>query len=133
MKTLRKSTNLQGKERRRLLRKNSTPQELKLWLHLKNKSLGCKFRRQQGIGNFIVDFCCPSERLIIEIDGSQHVENEPYDEKRTKYLESLGYKVIRFWNNEINDNIESVVDKIKDFLEAPPCPPGTPPQRGGER
>jgi very-short-patch-repair endonuclease len=117
MKTLRKSTNLQGKNKRKLLRNNSTPQELKLWLYLKNKNLGYKFRRQQGIGNFIVDFCCPAKKLIIEIDGSQHIENEEYDEKRTLYLESLGYKVLRFWNNEINDNIESVVNKIKDFLD----------------
>lgn len=117
MKTLRKNTNLQNTAKRKKLRNNSTPQELKLWLYLKNKNLGYKFRRQQGLGNYIVDFCCPEKMLILEIDGSQHMENEEYDLKRTEYLKSLGYIVLRFWNNEINDNIESVVDKIKDFLD----------------
>ena len=91
------------------LRKESTPAERKLWSRLRNDQLGVTFRRQHAVGNYIPDFCSPKAKLIIELDGSQHLEQEKYDQERTKYLESHGYKVIRFWNNNVLNNIEEVI------------------------
>jgi very-short-patch-repair endonuclease len=99
------------------LRKELTPAESKLWSRLRNDQLGVTFRRQHAIGNFIPDFCSPKAKLIIELDGSQHLEQEEYDEERTKYLESQGYKVIRFWNNNVMNNIEGVILAIIYALE----------------
>ena len=98
-------------ETARKLRHNMTPQERKLWNLLRNRSFkGLKFVRQYPIGNYIVDFACRLEKIVIEIDGGQHNEiaNIIYDNKRTNFLEEQGYKVIRFWNNEIDNNIEGV-------------------------
>ena len=87
------------------LRHELTPAEKKLWAHLCTmREDGIHFRRQHAIGPFITDFCAPRKKLVIELDGSQHLEQEKYDEERTKYLESKGYKVIRFWNNEVMNN-----------------------------
>ena len=91
------------------LRKESTPAERKLWSRIRNDQLGVTFRRQHAVGNYIPDFCSPKARLIIEVDGGQHLEQEEYDQERTKYLESQGYKVIRFWNNNVLNNIEEVI------------------------
>ena len=99
------------------LRKESTPAERKLWSHIRNDQLGVTFRRQHAIGNYIPDFCSPRARLVIELDGSQHLEQKEYDEARTKYLESVGYKVIRFWNNDVMNNIDSVILAIRHALE----------------
>ena len=99
------------------MRKTITPEEQILWYELKNNSLGYKFRRQHSLGNFIADFFCPAKKLIIEIDGSQHLDNKEYDEERTRYFESLGIKVIRFWNNEININIEGVLMTIQEEMK----------------
>ena len=104
----------------RELRKNMTTQERKLWSILRKKSLNnLKFRRQYPIGDYIVDFICHEKNLIIEVDGGQHNENKNkiYDEVRTKFLESKGFKVIRFWNNEIDENIEGVYFEILRVLE----------------
>ena len=104
----------------RKLRKNSTEQEHKLWSILRNRQFyGLKFKRQVPIGQYIVDFVCEEKRLIIELDGGQHNEPESIlkDENRTNYLNSRGYKVIRFWNNEVNDNLEGVYLKIKEVLK----------------
>lgn len=95
----------------RNLRKNMTPQEHKLWTLLRNRKFkNLTFKRQYPIGNYIVDFICREKWLIIEIDGGQH--NTPdkleYDKTRTEYLEQRGFKVIRFWNNGIDNNFESV-------------------------
>jgi len=85
------------------LRKESTPAERKLWAYLRNDQLGMPFRRQHAIGKYIIDFCTPSKKLIIELGGSQHLKEaaERYDAERTEYLVSQGYKVIRFWNNNV--------------------------------
>ena len=97
----------------RQLRKNSTDAERQLWQILRNRQLnGYKFKRQTPLGNYIVDFCCSSVKLIIEVDGGQHVEQENYDSTRAEYLESLGYKVIRFWNNDVLANIEDVLESV---------------------
>jgi very-short-patch-repair endonuclease len=100
-------------ENARQLRKEPTPAERKLWAHLRNNQLlGVNFRRQHGIGQYVSDFCSPKMKLIIELDGSQHLEQQNYDKQRTEYFESQGYKVIRFWNNEIINNIENVLQRI---------------------
>lgn len=104
--------------RRKYLRNNATPQEVLLWSKLRNSQLGYKFRRQHSIGGYIVDFYCPIKKLVIEIDGSQHFEKEntKYDINRTKFLEGLGLKVIRFSNSEINTNIEGAIIKIQSEI-----------------
>ncbi len=108
-------------EKARILRKNMTKQERILWTFLRKKNINnLKFRRQYPIGNYIVDFICNEKKLIIEIDGGQHNENKniTYDQERTKYLESKAYKVIRFWNNDIDNNIEEVyLDILKHMDE----------------
>ena len=102
------------------LRKEPTPAESKLWSRIRNDQLGVTFRRQHAIGNYIPDFVCIEKKLIIELDGSQHLEQEEYDQERTKYLESQGYKVIRFWNNEAMNNIEGVILAIIYAMENEP-------------
>jgi very-short-patch-repair endonuclease len=99
------------------LRKELTPAERKLWSRIRNDQLGVTFRRQHAVGNYIPDFCSPKAKLIIELDGSQHLEQEEYDEERTRYLESQGYKVIRFWNNDVMNNIEGVILAIINALK----------------
>jgi very-short-patch-repair endonuclease len=116
MKTIHNISKLS--QRRKFLRNNSTLQEIILWIRLKNSSLGYKFRRQHSIGGYIVDFYCPSKKLVIEIDGSQHYKEGDmgYDKTRSKFLESFGILVLRFSNTEINNDIENVLIKIKDKL-----------------
>ncbi len=99
------------------LRKEPTPAERKLWAIIRNDQLGVSFRRQHAIGKYIPDFVCIEKKLIIELDGSQHLEQEEYDNERTKYLESLGYKVIRFWNNDVMNNIDGVILAILYAME----------------
>ena len=104
----------------RKLRKNQTSQERIIWNLLRNQQFqGLKFRRQYPIGNYIVDFICKEIKLIIEIDGGQHNSEEgiEYDLKRTEYLETKGYKVIRFWNNEIDNNLEGVYQSLMDMIK----------------
>jgi Uncharacterized protein conserved in bacteria len=98
------------------LRKESTPAERKLWSRIRNDQLGVTFRRQHAVGDYIPDFCSPKAKLVIELDGSQHLQQAEYDEERTKYLESLGYQVIRFWNNDVMNNIDDVLKVIWDLL-----------------
>ena len=100
------------------LRKNLTPAEEKLWVHLRGHRTGdVHFRKQHAIGNYIVDFCAPSQKLVIELDGSQHLEQEEYDKERTAFLNSKGYKVLRFWNSDVMNNIERVLTIIWDALK----------------
>ena len=110
-----------GYELARRLRKAPTPAEGKLWAYLRgNKLNGVNFRRQHAIGNYVPDFCSLKKKLVIELDGSQHLEQEDYDGERTKYLESQGYKVIRFWNIDVMNNFEGVLLAISDALEERP-------------
>jgi len=89
------------------------PAELKLWAYLRGGRLnGVKFRRQHAIGEYVADFCAIKARLIIELDGSQHLEQKEYDDDRTKYLESRGYRVLRFWNNDVMNRIDEVLKVI---------------------
>ena len=94
------------------LRKEPTPAERKLWARIRNDQLGVNFRRQHAVGIYIPDFCSPKAKLIIELDGSQHLDQEEYDEVRTKTLNSQGYQVIRFWNNDVLNDIEGVIRAI---------------------
>jgi very-short-patch-repair endonuclease len=99
----------------RRLRQNATDAEMKLWRQLKRlERRGTHFRKQMPIGNFIVDFACPAARLVIEVDGSQHgdVANTARDRQRTQWLESEGYRVLRFWNSDITQNIAGVMETI---------------------
>lgn len=105
------------KENRQKLRKSATPQEVILWSILKRKQLGYKFRRQYSIGKYIVDFYCPERKLIIELDGWQHKENKQYDHDRSGYFRDLGLSIVRFWNNDVNNNIEGVILRIEECLE----------------
>ena len=93
-----------------------TAQKRKLWNILRNNQFyGLKFRRQVPIGNYVADFVCEIHNIIIELDGGQHNENINVisDAERTEFLNSLGYKVIRFWNNDIDNNIEGVFEVLK--------------------
>jgi very-short-patch-repair endonuclease len=101
------------------LRSELTDAERKLWSALRNRQLdGCKFRRQQPIGPFVADFVCQERRLIIEADGGQHAESVT-DDRRTALLESKGYRVLRFWNNDILSNLDGVASVIAAALSTP--------------
>ena len=105
--------------RRKELRKNLTPSEATLWKHLQRKQLkGRKFRRQHSIENYIVDFYCASEKLIIELDGAYHLDfaQQNYDYERTQVLESLGFKVLRFENNLVYENLLDVLENISNHF-----------------
>ena len=90
----------------RELRKNPTEAERALWKHLRMRQfIGCKFRRQQAIGPYIVDFVSFERRVIIELDGGQHSQQVAYDAERTAWLEAQGYRVLRFWNNQVLEKL----------------------------
>ena len=109
------------------LRRDPTPAEEKLWVHLRGHRMGdVHFRRQHAIGNYIVDFCAPNRKLIIELDGSQHLEQEEYDKQRTAFLNSKGYKVLRFWNSDVMKDIDRVLTVIWSVLKEEPSTPSTP-------
>ncbi len=106
----------------RALRNNMTDAELHLWSTLRMKQLkGYQFYRQKIIGNYIVDFYCPQAKLVIEVDGGQHYSGqiETTDKKRDEYLKSHGFKVLRFNNLEVLQNIEGVVDRVLEDLGNP--------------
>jgi very-short-patch-repair endonuclease len=111
--------------RPRQLRRDSTDAERALWRILRNRQLaGFKFRRQQPLGKYIVDFICLSHRLIIEIDGGQHADNLDADARRTRWLESQHFNVIRFWNGDVLTNPDGVYETIQQTLsQRPPHPP----------
>jgi very-short-patch-repair endonuclease len=97
------------------LRRNTTDAEKKLWRHLRRLDLdGSHFRRQVPIGPYIADFACMAARLLVEIDGSQHAEDRKkvHDEARARWLEKEGYRVLRFWNNDITKNIDGVMEAV---------------------
>ena len=101
------------------LRRELTVAERKLWSALRNRQIeGAKFRRQQPIGPFIADFVCQEQRLIVEADGGQHAESAQ-DVRRTAFLESKGYRVLRFWNNDILTNLDGVAQLIAAALSSP--------------
>ena len=107
-------------ERAKTLRQEQTDAEGLLWCYLSGKQLaGYKFRRQQPIGPYIVDFVCMSQKLVIELDGSQHAEQHTCDERRDDYLRGKGYKILRFWNNEVFQSCMAVLDTVYQALVDP--------------
>jgi very-short-patch-repair endonuclease len=105
--------------RARQLRSNQTDTERILWNQLRARRLnGLRFRRQFPIGNFITDFCCKEYQLVIELDGEQHAEQRivKKDDRRTQLIENRGYKVLRFWNNEVLTNMDGVLESILDTV-----------------
>ncbi len=102
------------------LRKNMTEAEQALWAHLRAKRfMGIKFKRQKPIGGYIVDFVAVEVKLIIEVDGSQHLEAKEYDAERTHYLEGRGFRVLRFWNSECLRDINNVLKRIAEECPSP--------------
>ena len=102
----------------RQLRKNLTDAEQHLWQHIRKRQLfGCKFRRQVPLGNYIADFVCLEKRLIVEVDGGQHAVQRDYDSNRTEWLESQGFKVVRFWNHAVLKNVDEVKEVIVSYLK----------------
>ena len=116
----------------RRLRRDQTDAERKLWFRLRDRRLnGLKFRRQMPIKSYVVDFCCEAARLIVELDGGQHVEHDHEDARRTADLENYGYIVLLFWNNDVLSNIDGVVETI--IATASHVPPHPNPLPNGER
>ena len=108
--------------RSRALRNAMTPAERKLWSILQMRHIaGLKFRRQEPIGPYIVDFVCYAARLIVEVDGGQHAElTANHDQRRDAWLASQGFRVLRFWNVEVLESLEGVHDRIVEAMKLPP-------------
>ena len=119
----------------REMRKNLTESEQALWKHLRMRQLaGCKFRRQQPIGPYIVDFVSFARKVIVEVDGGQHSQQAEYDSARTAWLEAQEYRVLRFWNRQVLKEIEAVKAVILKTLECSiDTPHLNPPPQGGRR
>ena len=116
------------KDRAGDLRKNMTKAEVKLWVHIRKRQIaGLQFYRQRPIGNYIADFYCPEEKLVVEVDGGQHYETEGlrYDEEWDAYLRGLDLNVLRFSNLDVLSNICGVIEKIENIVakEKVLCPP----------
>lgn len=107
----------------KVLRSNQTDAEQRLWYHLRaHRFMDLKFKRQKPIGRYIVDFVCLEHRLIIELDGGQHAEQMAYDQHRDAWLRSQGYTVLRFWNNDVMQQLEGVLEQIRSTSPPPPLP-----------
>ena len=103
--------------RARGLRRRSTDAERLLWSRLRNRRLmGLKFRRQFPMGMYIVDFACQERKLVVEIDGGHHQERRASDMVRTSWLNSRGFRVVRYWNNEVLEDVDSVMESIRMVL-----------------
>jgi very-short-patch-repair endonuclease len=110
-------------DRARNLRREMTPQERLLWGQLRDRRLGgAKFRKQMWLGGYIADFACPEARLVVEADGSQHADNSAYDDARSAAFTRLGWHTLRFWNNEITENLDGVLTAILAALPSPSQP-----------
>ncbi len=117
--------------RARTLRNNATHAERHLWRYLQNRGLGgFRFTRQKPIGPFFADFLCRERKLVVELDGRQHEERTEQDRRRTRFLESEGYTVLRFWNGEATDDTGRVLATILNALEQLPSHFSSPPARG---
>ena len=119
----------------RKLRRSITDAEREIWHHLRNRSLmGCKFRRQHPVGRHVVDFACLERRLVVELDGGQHAGRLPEDAARTKAIETMGFRILRFWNNDVFEQQEAVLAVIHDALQRCAAHPNLPPRaREGDR
>jgi len=110
------------KEKADEMRKHPTPAEAELWKYLNNNQMGVKFRRQHIIERYIVDFYCVEKGLVIEVDGEIHLNQIEEDKIREEVLKTLGCRILRFRNQEIFDEISSVLDRIREYLKKPPTP-----------
>jgi very-short-patch-repair endonuclease len=110
-------------ERARSLRYEMTDAERKLWQALRYKQLNAhRFRRQHPIGQYIADFACIEQKLVIELDGGQHQDQLAYDEQRTAFIETQGWRVLRFWNNDVMNNLDGILTRIAENLTLQPPP-----------
>ena len=117
--------------RTRTLRHNVTEAERRVWQILRSRQMkGLKFRRQVPIGRYIVDFVCHEARLVVEVDGGQHDRSSPQEAERGRFLQNQGYRVLRFWNNEVLENLDGIHEKIADALGRV-TPTQTLPHQGG--
>jgi very-short-patch-repair endonuclease len=118
----------------RRLRRDSTDAERRIWYRVRGGRIGgAKFRRQQPIGRYVVDFVCQEAKLIVELDGGQHAQRTAADAARTRWLESQGYRVIRFWNNDVLNNTEGVLAEIMKHVSVSSAPSPPAPLPRGER
>jgi very-short-patch-repair endonuclease len=118
-------------QRARTLRRQSTDAERHLWHQLRRRRIGgYRFRRQVPIAGFIADFACLEARLVVELDGGQHVKRKSYDGERDRKLAAEGFRVLRFWDNEAFVNTQAVLDTILHALESTAPHPNLPPQAG---
>ena len=114
---MRNSSNSQITVNARVLRREMTEVERLLWSRLRGQQLGVKFRRQHPFLNFVLDFVCLELKLVVELDGSQHADARSYDDYRTTCLNDAGYIVLRFWNNQVIEELASVVEEIYRHVE----------------
>jgi len=118
--------NAKLQQRARTLRNQSTDAERHLWQHLRGKQLGgMRFRRQVPVAGFIVDFACLEAKVIVELDGAQHTQNVGYDEQRDRLIEAQGFRVLRFWDNQVFQETQAVLQEIMRALEVR-CPHPSP-------
>ena len=102
------------------LRRNETDAERKLWMWLRARQVnGLKFRRQHPIDRYVVDFCCPERRIVVELDGSHHAGRVQADQRRTDFLAQYGFRVLRFWDHEVLTDPEAVLQQIINLAESP--------------
>src|SRR5688572_26068980 len=105
------------RERARRLRRDQTDAERRLWYRLRDRQIvEAKFRRQHPIGPYIADFCCPDRMLVVELDGGQHAETTAHDRRRIEFLERQGYRIVRFWANEVLQETDGVLTRILAVL-----------------
>lgn len=116
----------------RRLRREATDVEKILWRALRERLAQRKFRRQHPIGSRIPDFACPAHKLAIELDGGQHAERAAEDKQRSAELARYGYRVLRFWNNDVLDHLDSVLETIARALAQSPTSPNLSAPKGGE-
>ena len=117
----------------RRLRREATEVEKILWRALRERLASWKFRRQHPVGDRVVDFACPARKLAIELDGGQHAEWVTEDKQRSAELARHGYRVLRFWNNDVLDNLDGVLETIASALAPTPPHPTSPPRRAKAR
>ena len=111
------------RDQARRLRRDQTETERRLWARLRARQLcGAKFRRQHPIGRFIADFCCLGHGLVVELDGGQHAMQAEADRRRSAFLRRRGFRVLRFWDNQVLEDIDAVLERIVEALRDPPLP-----------
>ncbi|WP_035382769.1 endonuclease domain-containing protein [Ferriphaselus sp. R-1] len=113
------------------LRRNQTEAEQRLWYHLRaHRFMGLKFKRQKPLGRYVVDFVCMEAKLVIELDGGQHLDQVGCDRVRDAWLKSQGFTVLRFWNNELMSEMETVLERIRLEVESRALSPSPSPVNG---